>query len=222
MRLLRLRHFRAFVGMMLAGCLVLAIAPGALGAIQKKACKRIHGCTIKPVPPVGLPFTGPPQPMSQYAVTVTTAPTSTAGTGAKPGTLVTNQLFGQPITCKGYTQRSATTLAFKLLTKTPLNINYIVTDTVRNTTAQGIQFCLAAPFAFRTRSGQPAAKTRLPDGTPGFVGLLPLCVNTPATAPCVFPPGTIPDATGSSTGVDVVLKARVPTRTKGGDPWAGP
>lgn len=160
--------------------------------------------------------------MSQFAVTVTTAPTSTAGTGAKPGTLVTNQLFGQRITCQGYSQRSPITVAFKLLTKTPLNINYIVTDTLTNTTAQGIQFCLAAPFAFKTASGQPAAKTHLPDGTSGFVGLLPSCANAPATAPCLEPVSTRPDTTDSSTGVDVIVRARVPTRTKGGDPWGGP
>jgi hypothetical protein len=220
--LLLRRRSRAVAALTLVGCLALATAGSAAAALHKKPCKRIRGCTVKLAPPVGLPFTGPPMPVSHFGVTVNTAPTSTAGTGSQHGTLVTNQLSGQPITCQGYTQRSPTTVAFKLLTAKPLNINYIVTDTLTNTTAQGIQFCLAAPFAFKTLSGAPAAKTRLPDGTPGFVGLLPGCANAPATAPCLISVNTTPDTMDSSTGVDVTLKARVPTRTKGGDPWVGP
>ena len=207
---------------MLVTCLALAAAPSAVAAVHKKPCKRIRGCTFRLRPSPGIPLTGgPPPPQSQFGVTVKTAPTSTAGTGSQAGTLVTNQLFRQAITCKGYTQRSPTTFAFKLLTATPLNINYVVTDTLTNTTAQGIQFCLAAPFAFKTASGQPAAKTTLPDGTSGFVGLLPSCANAPATAPCLMSVTTAPDK-DSFTGVDVTMEARVPTRTKGGDPWAGP
>jgi hypothetical protein len=217
----RRRAWSRAAAITLASCLALATAGSAAALVHKKPCKRIRGCTVTLPRPV-LPFTGPQGPTSQFAVAVNTAPNSTAGTGAQPGTLVANQLTGQPITCQGYTQRSPTTVAFKLLTKTPLNINYIVTDTVKNTTAQGIEMCLAAPFAFKTLSGKPAAKTHLPDGTPGFVGLLPSCTNAPATAPCLEPVTTTPDVMGSTTGVDVILKARVPTRTKGGDPWAGP
>ncbi len=90
---------------------------------------------------------------------------------------------GRGISCRGYQRRGTPrTFVFKLLTATPLTITYGIVDRITNTTAHGIQFCLAANFAFKTASGRPAATTVLPDGTRGHVGLLPRCVNPIAPA----------------------------------------
>ena len=110
-----------------------------------------------------------------HAKAVTTPPTLTLTTGSQPGKLVTNALLGRRIRCNGYVPRAPATFAFKLLTATPVSITYDITDTITNTTAQGIGFCLAANFRFKTASGTPAPATRLPDGTRGHVGLLPMC-----------------------------------------------
>ncbi len=214
---------RASAAPALLTCLALAVlAAPAIARVQTKACARIGGCRTILRPPVVPTATQTPAPTSHFGVLVKAAPTSTVGTANQPGTLVTNQLLGQRITCPGYSQRSDTTLAFQLRTATPLQITYVVTDRLTNTTAQGVQFCLAAPFAFETLSGKPAARTRLPDGTAGHVGLLPGCAKVRATAPCLISVTTAPDPNNSSTGVDVILRARVPSTTKKADPWAGP
>jgi len=214
------RFVRASATPALLTCLTLgAAASPALARVNTKACARIQGCATVLRSPVAPTSTEKPPPMSHFGVEVKTAPTSTVGTANQAGTLVTNQLAGNRITCAGYTERADTTLAFQLRTTTPLHINFVVTDRLTNTTALGIQFCLAAPIPFKTLSGRPAAPTKLPDGTPGHVGLLPGCDKVPDTAPCLLSVSTEPDPNNSSTGVDVILKARVPTTTKGADPW---
>jgi hypothetical protein len=202
-------------------CLLAATAPAALARVRIKSCARISTCRVAGLtPPVAPTATQTPPPQGIFGLKIATAPTSTAGTGNQPGHLVVNPMLGRRITCPGYTLRSADTLAFQLLTATPLHITYVVTERIANTTPGGIQFCVAAPFAFKTLSGARARATRLPDGSAGFVGLLPACANTPATAPCLEPVTTVPD-TNSTTKVDVVVRARVPVLTKVGDPWGG-
>jgi hypothetical protein len=161
-------------------------------------------------------------------VAVATPPTATLRTRHQPGRLLANSERGRRIRCGGYRPKAPTTFEFQLLTATPASITYVITDKITNITAQGVHFCLAASFAFRTLAGARAPAARLPDGTRGHVGLLPPC-PTPlppagvATAPCIERVTTVKDA-NSTTGVDVILKVRVPTRTKGGgsaagDPW---
>lgn len=216
------RSARASAAPALLGCLALAVmAVPALARVQTKPCARIGGCKTVVRPPVLPTATRKPPPVSHYGVMVTTAPTSAVGTANQPGAIRTNQLL-QRVACRGYTQRGAVAFAFQLRTATPLNINYVVTDRLTNTTADGIELCLAAPFDFKTLSGKPAAPIKLPDGTAGHVGLLPGCAKVPDTAPCLLPPATTPDPNNSSTGVDVILKARVPSTTKGADPWIRP
>jgi hypothetical protein len=178
-----------------------------------------------PVPIESAP--GAPAPItSQFGIAVKTAPTATLLKRNQPGMLVDKIDAGRQVTCPGYTKRDKVTFSFQLLTATPVKISYLITDRITNTTANGVEFCLAASFRFKTLSGQPAAPTVLPDGTRGHVGLLPMCVNPnlppgAATAPCVQSITTVSDAS-SSTGVDVVVTARVPVVTKGGgDPWGG-
>lgn len=226
-RRLRCRTARATAMLIVATALALAVTAGlALAAARTKSCAQISNCgtTVSSTPPPTATLGEAIPPASRFGVSVTTPPTSTATGGSQSGKLVTNALFGRRIRCRGYRLRAPATFAFKLLTATPARITYEITDKLTNTTAQGIQYCLAANFAFKTASGTPAPATRLPDGTRGHVGLLPKCPRPlapagVATAPCVEQITTIKDSS-SSTDVDVIIKVRVPTTTKG-DPWGG-
>lgn len=200
------------------------------GTVSSKTCVHINGCNavvstpprvISPAPGAPAP---PPSPSSRLGVTVAAAPTATLGAQSQSGQLIEKVDPGRGISCRGYKARDSTTFVFKLLTATPLRITYGIVDRITNTTADGIQFCLAANFAFETASGRPAATTVLPDGTHGHVGLLPRCVNRtlpPGASgrPCVARITSVKDK-NSSTGVNVILRVRVPTLTNG-DPWGG-
>lgn len=210
-------------------CVMPAVGSAASPGTVRKTCVHIKGCkAVVSAPPTSTSVgpgepAPPPPPSSQFGVMVNTAPTATAGTQAQPGTLVAKLDPGRGITCKGYTQRDPTTFVFKVMAATPFRVSYVITDRITNTTANGIQFCMAANFAFMTASGAPAAPTVLPDGTSGHVGLLPRCVisTVPGGAgrSCLARIATVNDPS-STTGVDVVLKVRVPTQTTG-DPWGG-
>jgi hypothetical protein len=181
-------------------------------------------------------------------VAVATSPTSTAKARGHSGMLVADADRGRRIRCGGYRLKAPTTFQFKLQDasasasatsaafRVRITITYEITDRITNATGDGIHFCLGADFAFKTLSGRPAPARRLPDGTRGHVGLLPPC-PTPlpppgaTTAPCVEPVTTVKD-TDSTTGSDVILKARIPTTVGfatvrgagdlvGGDPWGG-
>jgi hypothetical protein len=206
-------------------CVVLATS-AAIALGRTKSCAQISNCTtaVAVIPPPTATLGGKPTPASRYGVAVKTAPAQTLGARRQSGKLVAAAKFGRHVRCPGYQLKAPNTIQFQLLTATPVNITYAITDRITNTTAQGIHFCLAANFAFKTLSGRPARAVRLPDGTRGHVGLLPACPRPlpPAgatTAPCVQGVRTVKDAQ-SSTGVDVILRVRVPTRTKG-DPWGG-
>jgi hypothetical protein len=207
--------------------------PAVTGAAQPgtvhKTCVHVNGCTtvVSGPPPTTSVGPGEPAPQqlpsSKFGVAVNGAPTATAGAQSQPGTLVAKLDPGRGVTCKGYTERDPTTFVFKVMVATAFRVTYVITDRITNTTADGIQFCMAANFPFMTASGAPAAPTVLPDGTSGHVGLLPRCVN--ATLPggagrsCLDRVTTVKNSS-SSTGVDVILKVRVPTQTTG-DPWGG-
>ena len=217
-----------------AATLLVFMIPAATRASEpgtvSKTCVQINGCNaiVSTPPRVTAPSPGalapPPPPSSRFGITVAAAPTATAGTQSQSGQLIGKVDSGRGISCRGYRTRDATTFVFKLLTATPLTITYGIVDRITNTTAHGIQFCLAANFAFKTASGRPAATTVLPDGTRGHVGLLPRCVNPtlpPGVSgrPCVARITSVKNK-NSTTGVDVILRVRVPTETNG-DPWGG-
>lgn len=218
------RTARAAAAAGLTLLLLAATAGLALAAARTKSCAQIRNCAtvVSFTPPPTATLGGPVTPSSRFGVSVTTPPTATQGNSSQPGKLVANALAGRRITCRGYQLRAPATFAFKLLTATPAHITYEIDDKITNTTAQGIHFCLAAGFAFKTASGTRAPATRLPDGTRGHIGLLPMCARPlppagVATAPCLEQISTVKDS-NSSTGVDVILRVRVPTLTSG-DPW---
>ncbi len=212
-------------------CVMPAVTSAALpGTVSNKTCANINGCSTVLSTPQRVTSVGPgqvppaPAPSSRFGITVATAPTATLGTQSHSGQLIEKLDPGRGVSCRGYKEKDSTTFVFKLLTATSLRITYVIADRITNTTANGIQFCMAANFAFRTASGAPAAATVLPDGTPGHVGLLPRCANPTlppglAGRPCVAHIATVKDE-NSSTGVDVILRVRVPTLTTG-DPWGG-
>lgn len=222
----RSRPARAWAGLTATVLVLSATAGLALAAPRTKSCAQISNCrtVLTSTPPPTATLGGPIPPASRFGVSVTTPPTSSVTGGGQSGTLVTNALQGRRIRCNGYQLRAPATFAFKLLTATPARITYEITDRLTNTTVQGVQFCLAANFAFRTASGTTARAARLPDGTRGHVGLLPRCPRPlppagVASAPCVEQITSVKDSS-SATNVDVVIKVRVPTTTKG-DPWGG-
>lgn len=216
-----------------------------------KTCVHINGCSASASSPPTAFAGGPPPIPSHLAVAVATAPRSAASARNASGQLTTAAHGGRRIRCGGYRLKAPTTYQFELQAtessasstssasgafRVNLHITYELTEKITNTTADGVQFCLAADVGFKTLSGRPARVGRLPDGTQGHIGLLPPCPQPlpPAAltkAPCLEPVTTVPDV-HSMTGVDVVLKARVPTLvevatvrgsgdSRGGDPWGG-
>lgn len=222
-RPLSARTVRAAAALTVSTALLLA-ATGGLALGRTKACARISNCTTRAVatPPPQSTLGGPAPSTGSFLVAVATPPTSTATTGRMAGTLIAAPQPRVHITCPGYRLRDPTPLVFELNTATPVTITYEITERLTNTTVGGVRFCLAASAPFRTASGRPARAAKLPDGTNGHIGLLPGCPKPlppagVASAPCVESVSSVPDA-NSTTQVDVILKVRVPTRTKG-DPW---
>ncbi len=247
------RLLRSSMALTLSACLALlttaTLAQASLPGTSK-SCAHIDGCSASASSPP-LAFTGgAPARSSHLQVVVATAPKSTANARHTSGTMTTNAEGAGRIRCGGYHFKGPTTFQFQLHATAPatsasaaspvfttrLYITYELTERITNATTDGIQFCLGADFAFKTLSGQPAPAHRLPDGTRGHVGLLPPCpVPLPppgvTKAPCLEPVTTVKDS-NSATGVDVMLKARVPTLVGvasvrgagdagGGDPWGG-
>jgi hypothetical protein len=244
----RARTVQRSASFILSACLsLLATATLAHAAPKTKTCARINNCSATASSPP-LAFTGgPPAHPSHLKVAVATAPRSAAAARNASGSLMTNPEAGRAIRCGGYRFRSPTTFQFQLHATTSartvragaifkLYITYEATERITNATAHGVQFCLGADFRFRTLSGRPALARPLPDGTRGHVGLLPPC-PTPlpppglTKAPCLEPVTTVKNSS-STTGVDVILKARIPTLigvgtvrgtgdSNSGDPWGG-
>ena len=125
---------------------------------------------------------------------------------------------GTPLVCPGYIAQDANWFSF--LSTTTAN-GKLVTYQVRPSTGGSeiigaTRFCLGAPYAFESRSGAPAGPGLLPDGSSGFIALLPNC-HTGSSGPCIASRSTTPDDS-SPTGFDVVLAIKFPAGLPG-DPW---
>jgi hypothetical protein len=214
-----------------------------------KTCAHISGCSASASSPPTAFTGGPPVASSQLRVAVAPAPKSAAEARRTAGTLMTKAAGARAIRCGGYRPKSPTTFQFQLqagvsatsagttspgVFRTSLFIVYRTTERITNITAAGVNFCLGADFRFKTLSGRPAPARRLPDGTQGHVGLLPPCPQPlpppgRTTKPCLEPVTTVKNP-NSSTGVDVILNARIPVQvaaatvrgsgdSAAGDPW---
>jgi hypothetical protein len=153
---------------------------------------------------------------------VTSNSTYAVVSDAASGTLNQTVNVGNRLRCGGYRFRDAnwydsvvTPPSTSPPTAAPTPIVDSVTYTIRNATMNGIGFCLGAAYDFATRSGAQAPARRLPNGNPGFMGLLPQC--TRAKPPCISSITQQPDPNAKS-GYDAVMAIQIP---ESGDPWGG-
>lgn len=138
------------------------------------------------------------------------APSFTAPTDNPAQGMLQTQTMKAPLTCDGYAD-PADPVFFQFFLGGTFrgNVFYKVKDTVDTTKSLAdLQFCLAATFKFQTRSG-PAKGVTLPNGLPGFVGVLPVCKSTP-NPPCLV--------SKTKNGPRAVLKLLIPA-IQGEDPW---
>jgi hypothetical protein len=154
------------------------------------------------------------------------SPTSVFSVTANPGSNGSNVGIlsealdvGSPLQCQGYTRQDPNWFSFL---GSSSNRNKQITYAVRPAAPQtelvgNTKFCLGTSSEFTTSSGTPAPAGTLPDGSTGFIGLLPFC--TGASGPCIMSRGTSTDAS-SPTGFDVLLTAFIPA-SLAGDPWGG-
>jgi hypothetical protein len=134
------------------------------------------------------------------------------------GTLRTTINVGTPLRCGTYRFRDPNWYDSVLTSAAPPPAGAAspveqVSYTIKNTSSNGIGFCLGATYDFTTASGSQAPAGKLPNGTPGFIGLLPQCVN--GGPPCISGITQQSDASVKS-GHDAVMSILVPEL---GDPW---
>ena len=148
-------------------------------------------------------------------VMVPTGTTPSFFAGSTPATGMLHRDTQQAnLNCKGYRPVDPESVQFWIGGTFRGNVTYRVTDVVSKANPAALQFCLGATFSFTTLSGQPATPTTLPNGLPGFVGLVPSCgVVDPSKNPCMFSK-TRP----TPTSKDAMLKVLIPA-IAGEDPW---
>ena len=220
-----------------------AAAPVAVAGVRHRArhphARRASAARQRSCQQAGACRTG----FQGFDVAATTAP-HTAPSASSPspgrGSLHATQNVGTPLTCTGYTVKDPNWFNFYVGDTNPAGIGFSATLTVPDTDPGHVQVCFGSPSPFTARSGDPAKRATLPNGDPGFVGLLSHCVAAtpkakkkplPAPAftgsvrrparlaqagsdPCVLGITTSKDA-GSTTGVDTTVTVSIPQ----GDPW---
>ncbi len=137
---------------------------------------------------------------------------------ATSGTLTQTVNVGNNLRCGGYRFRdpnwydsAVAAPATSPPTTTP--VVDTVTYKIRNAKAKGTGFCLGVGYQFTTASGAPARAGTLPNGNPGFIGLLPSCST--AKPPCIAST-TQPADASTKVGFDVLMTIQIPET---GDPW---
>jgi hypothetical protein len=127
---------------------------------------------------------------------------------------------GRKLVCPGYTRRDKSWFEFELTAKTRFGVIYEVTDTIHNVPAKGLRFCAGLGYRFKTFSGRPARRAKLPDGTLGFVGLLPACTeeDSPGEAVASGPCVSSIDEVKRSGKVTTTIHALIPAKAQT-DPW---
>ena len=151
---------------------------------------------------------------------VTSNSTYAVVSDAPSGTLHQTVNVGNNLTCGSYRFRDPNWYDSVVVppttttpTAAPVPIVDNVTYTLRNTTSKGVGFCLGAGYDFTTASGKPARAGTLPNGNPGFIGLLPRC--SASKPPCIATVSQRRD-TATKTGFDALLTIQIP---ENGDPW---
>jgi hypothetical protein len=158
---------------------------------------------------------GPPCSTSLVTATSTYAVISNAASG----TLRQTVNAGRRLTCGSYRFRDPNWYDAAVVSTSPTpiaaptSIFDNVTYRIRNTTTTGIGFCLGVGYDFTTAAGNRAPAGTLPNGKPGFIGLVPRCSKS--KPPCIASVSQKPDAS-AKTGFDTLLKIQIP---ENGDPW---
>ncbi len=160
-------------------------------------------------------------PPGQSCSASSSTPTSTLTVNAPPNatsnTLTISVDEGTTLACTGYGSQDPNWYGFQTSTTGEKTITYrVVPASADHRVLAAFNFCLGAPYEFTSKSGAPAPPGTLPDGSSGFIGLVPNCPVTPA-GPCVLSRTSVPDS-GSPTGFDAVLKVRFPAGLPG-DPY---
>jgi len=150
-------------------------------------------------------------------------PSAESGT---PDTLSESVDVGTPLTCPGYKRQDQNWFEFVAGSS---DRSKIVTYTIENTSPDLVEACFGAPYEFDTSTinpetgkPEPAPPGTLPDGTPGFIGLLPSCQllqRSSLSGPCVESISSNDDP-NSTTGIDTILTAQIPAGLPG-DPHMG-
>ena len=138
------------------------------------------------------------------------------------GTLSESVDVGTPLQCHGYTQLDPNWWEFSMSSAnrsktivSTLKVPLLPLSGTLDAILGATQACLGALSEFTTSSGKPAPTGTLPDGTRGFIGLLPNC--TGAHGPCVVSRTSGLDLS-NGIGFDIVLTIYVPEGFVG-DPW---
>lgn len=138
----------------------------------------------------------------------------TASAGPNPATLSASVNVGTPLRCKGYIPVDSNWFEFLVSTSNRGKVVGYRLKHVPLPTLVFAQFCLGAPYEFTTLFLKPAAQGTLPDGSPGFIGLLPPCLLVHSKGPCVASRTLAKDP----PGFDVTLTVDIPAGLSG-DPW---
>jgi len=138
------------------------------------------------------------------------------------GTLSESDNVGFPLQCAGYTQEDPNWWEFEMTSEDrSKTIVYTIKQPLLplqgtlNAILELTQVCFGSTSDFVTSAGTLAPAGELPDGTSGFIGLLPNC---PSSGPCVESrQGPLDLSNG--IGFDIVVTIYVPEGL-GGDPWS--
>src|ERR1700733_856630 len=147
----------------------------------------------------------------------TSTGTYTVVSTALAGTLRETVDVGHQLRCGVYRFRDPNWYSALIVPPTSSTPASSIADTVTykivNATTNGVGFCLGAAYDFTTASGGQAAAGILPNGDPGFIGLLPKCSTS---APPCIQSATPKTDTSTTIGSDVTMKILIPDN---GDPW---
>lgn len=151
---------------------------------------------------------------------VTSNSTYAVVSNAQSGTLRQTVNVGNQLNCGTYRFRDPNwydSLVVPPTSSPPTAVPVPITDNVTyrlvNTKAKGVGFCLGAAYDFTTASGGQARAGTLPNGNPGFIGLLPRCSKS--KPPCITSVTQKRDRS-TKVGFDAILKIQIP---ENGDPW---
>jgi hypothetical protein len=154
----------------------------------------------------------------QCSTTVNTAGSSYTGiSDSTSGTLLGALDVGTRLTCRGYKNRDPNWYE-SIVSGTTSVPAYQIQYTLKDSTPSGFHACMGLAYKFTTASGKKARPGKLPNGKPGFIGLLPPCLPT-TIGPCVLSITSSQDPK-STTGVDTNVVLRIPPSAPG-DPWMG-